>query len=518
VPVQARSRNRRVLWTLAATIAFSVVLSAGLTVTRRPWCDEGWFASPALNLMRHGFMGMTILDPHGYPFATYVQGIARHTYWIMPGYFLFQIAWYTLIGFHLFSMRAISVFWSVAALGAYYFVIEWLVKQRGTALLATALLGTEQTFVMLASTARMDMMTAALDLLAIAFYVKMRERNVDLAYAGAGFLLAAGTFTHPNAVIDVLTLAFIILWFDARRVSVKRAALAAAPFVVLAAMWGLYISEAPADCISQFQAQRAIPHRLQLSRHVLEEVKFEVLERYKTYKPGFSSWQCVDSLVLVSYLLAAAAIALVPRIRKRPGALLLLLLTVVHFALLVLIQKNAYYLVYILPYYTALMAVVAAWLWESGRSARVVCAGWLLLITGLNVGISGLRIVHNDYQNRYQKMVAYIREHRKPGDLTIGSGDIGFGLGFEGEVIDDPRLGYLSGKVPEFIVVDAHYYYYWFPLFHAVEPKAFAFLFDKLAHDYDLVYDEAHDNYRTLGGFSDFPYQVFRRKHTDERN
>ena len=37
------------------------------------------------NLTHHGFMGMTVLDPHGYIFDPYVEGIDRYTYWVMPG-------------------------------------------------------------------------------------------------------------------------------------------------------------------------------------------------------------------------------------------------------------------------------------------------------------------------------------------------------------------------------------------------------------------------------------------------
>ncbi len=42
-------------------------------------------------------------------------------------------------------------------------------------------------------------------------------------------------------------------------------------------------------------------------------------------------------------------------------------------------------------------------------------------------------------------------------DLVIGSAEIAFHLGFDANLIDDPRLGYISGKVPDVIVVEDRY-------------------------------------------------------------
>jgi hypothetical protein len=55
-----RSRPLLVLVLLIATGYVALVL---LTVrTRLPYCDEAWFASPALSLIEHGDMGTRILE------------------------------------------------------------------------------------------------------------------------------------------------------------------------------------------------------------------------------------------------------------------------------------------------------------------------------------------------------------------------------------------------------------------------------------------------------------------------
>src|SRR5438105_13895579 len=100
----------------------SLLLSGAVVLTKRPWCDEAWFASPAYNLSQHGFMGLTILDPHGFAFAAFAKGINQLTYLIMPGYLLAQAGWYKIFGFGLTSMRSMSMVWSMIALGATFVI------------------------------------------------------------------------------------------------------------------------------------------------------------------------------------------------------------------------------------------------------------------------------------------------------------------------------------------------------------------------------------------------------------
>ena len=57
--------------------------------TKRPWVDEAWFTSPALDLVIHGKFGTLLLDPAGSHLRLYkpdavLRGINQHTYWVMP--------------------------------------------------------------------------------------------------------------------------------------------------------------------------------------------------------------------------------------------------------------------------------------------------------------------------------------------------------------------------------------------------------------------------------------------------
>src|SRR3954470_20180497 len=136
--------QRRWKLVLAAILTISVLLSGAFALTKRPWCDEAWFASPAYNLINLGSMGTSILDPHGFTYAPDLKAIDRFTFWVMPAYFVAQAAWYKIVGFGLFSMRSLSIAWSVVALLSWFVIMRWITGNRNLALLAVLLLGTEQ--------------------------------------------------------------------------------------------------------------------------------------------------------------------------------------------------------------------------------------------------------------------------------------------------------------------------------------------------------------------------------------
>src|SRR5918912_819906 len=147
---------------LAATLVVILVityfaLTFGTAVTRRPWSDEGWFASPALNLATNGSMGSPVLDPTGW-----LPGIDRHTYWVLPLHLVVQAGWYKVFGFSLLSLRMLSAFWGLVALAAVFVILQRLVRVRRVALTAVALLALDYSFLMGESLGRMDVMCAAL--------------------------------------------------------------------------------------------------------------------------------------------------------------------------------------------------------------------------------------------------------------------------------------------------------------------------------------------------------------------
>lgn len=111
-PVTKPKSSRLFLLLLGISIAVYLVLALMQASTKRPWSDKGWFASPALNLAYHGFMGTTVL------YNRHLPQIQQHTYWILPLYLVGLAAWFKVTGFGLVSMRMLSAVFGAVAIGS----------------------------------------------------------------------------------------------------------------------------------------------------------------------------------------------------------------------------------------------------------------------------------------------------------------------------------------------------------------------------------------------------------------
>ena len=75
----------------------------------------------------------------------------------------------------------------------------------------------------------------------------------------------------------------------------------------------------------------------------------------------------------------------------------------------------------------------------------------------------------------------------------MASSEFGFAYGFRPNLLDDIRLGYYSGKTPQFIVVEEAYQYN-FEAWQRSDPALYRFIRRRLAEEYEPVYD--HHGYR----------------------
>ena len=97
-------------------------------------------------------------------------------------------------------------------------------------------------------------------------------QNFTLALFVASCVSAISFFTHPNAIFGMLALAFMVLYFDWNRITIRALLLAACPFLLLGALWGLYAAQAPHIFVAQFQAQAKVPHRFEATMESAEGV------------------------------------------------------------------------------------------------------------------------------------------------------------------------------------------------------------------------------------------------------
>src|SRR5436853_2442867 len=486
--------SRRLALSLAAAVVvIYLVLALGTAVSRRPWSDEGWFASPAFNLATHGSMGSPVLDS-----SSWLPGINQYTYWVLPLHLVTQAGWYKMFGFSLLSLRMLSAFWGLVALAAWFVIMQRLTKDYRVALVTSALLAVDYSFVMGASFGRMDMMCAALGFAGLAAYLSLREKHFAWAVLAGHTLIAASGLTHFMGLLHFAGLIFLTLYFDRQRIQWRYAALAAVPYLIGAIGWGLYILQDPAVFAIQFKANATTGGRLQGLKAPWLGFIHEFTERYRTafglgdQSPGHSAIAKLKALILVAYFAGIIGAFSTRRIRQARGLRALLLLTTIYFVIMAVLdgQKLAWYLVHIVPLYTALLATWLTDCWKNAVLPRWVMATAVGALLLLQAGRIVQRMRANEYQTTYAPAVSFLKSHMQPSTLIMGSAELGFALGFDAHLVDDSFLGYFSGRRADFIVVD-EIYALSFQGSQVERPAIYAHINKLLHEDYQLVYDQA---------------------------
>ncbi|HVX67749.1 MAG TPA: glycosyltransferase family 39 protein [Bryobacteraceae bacterium] len=488
------SKRSRIL--LAAGIAgIYITLAVLLAVTLRPRSDEGFFASPALNLVETGSMGTPVLEP-GHAF---MKDIDRYTYWITPLHFLAQAAWYKVFGFGLVAMRMLSAAWALVALAAWFLILRHLSRNESLALLGTALIGLDYNFIVGGASGRMDMMAASLGLAAFAAYWLLREQRLAAALVIANALVCAAGLTHPVAgYLYFAGLLLLVVLYDRTRIRPRQVALALVPYLAGAAAWGWYILQDPRAFVAQFTTNATMLGRLNgVSAPWMGFVR-EITARYRmTFGLGRHSYGHEGPVYLKSLILLAFVVGLVGaistgEIRRNKGYRTLMLLAALIFVLLSIFdgQKAYYYLIHIFPFYAALTAIWIHHLWQRRTALRPVLAVGVAGVLVLQIAGVVYLAMRQTYARTYAPAIAFLRSTVGPGHTIMGSASLGFGLRFPRTLVDDVRLGCLTGRKPDYIVVNEEYTQV-FRDYSRREPQIYEFIVSRLTQEYEPIYNRA---------------------------
>jgi 4-amino-4-deoxy-L-arabinose transferase-like glycosyltransferase len=446
----------QILTVFGATSLF-LVLALGSVLTKQPIADEGWFASPPLNFITNGSMGTQVLEPSGTS-SRRLPGIHEHTYWVGPLYLVIQVPWYRVFGFGLFSMRALSVLWGLIALLAWYFIMLKLSEERKVALLAFTFIALDYIFIMHAALGRMDIMSAALGFSGIAAYLTWREKNLALAVLLSQALVVASGLTHPNGIMPCLGVLFLALRFDSKRLRWSHFAIAIIPYLVGALGWGLYVLGSFDDFKVQM-TENASGRATFLSAPLIaikQEFTNKYLEAYG-FAPNAAGVTHLKIFIPLAFLVGIVGAISSREIRVRRGYQALLVLMLVYFLIETFFNhKLALYLVHITPFYAASLAIWIRHCWERQLVKRWLVALFVSGFLSLQVGAVAYRIKQNDYAHKYLPVINFLRQQSSDSGLTFGSAELAFGIGFT-HLMDDLRLGYYTGKRPDYIVVDPTY-------------------------------------------------------------
>jgi 4-amino-4-deoxy-L-arabinose transferase-like glycosyltransferase len=478
---------------LLGLLILFVVLAAGTVATRLVAPNEGWFADPAFHLATRGVFSTTSIETTG----TWLEGLDRHTYWVLPLYPLTQAPLFRLFGFSLYTMRSASIVWGVIALTAVYLLIRSQTGP-GIALLACLLLATDFHFLVGSATGRMDMMCAALGFSGLAVYMLLRERSLRTAILLSHTLVVAACLTHPCGVLAAGGLVLLMLRFDRRRWSWRFLPLAALPYAIGLAGYGAYALEDWPSFVRQLSGnvsglagEATGTTRFGGLLHPWSSFSREVQIRYISAFIG-KSWTSpsrAEMVVLLLYWGGAAVALLDRRVRSHPLARLFLPLTALYFVALWLFEglKLRVYLVHTLPLFAALGAL---WIWnwtEGRRFARVAAVAVILSIQGMAIADG---YWENQYHNQHLPAATYMQEHGRPGSLIMASGQFVFEFGFDRRLVDDVRLGFFTGKRPEFYVRDI-WYDDWLEKSKTQDPAVYQHVAIALAQDYREVFHNA---------------------------
>jgi hypothetical protein len=148
------------------------------------------------------------------------------------------------------------------------------------------------------------------------------------------------------------------------------------------------------------------------------------------------------------------------------------------------------YLIYSLPFLSAITATAGGWLWinrwVNHRRTRVLLVAAILALTLPQIRNVLSVIRRNPARNELGYVASYLRTARSPGDVTISGAELGYELGFNDALRDDVRLGYATGLRPRFIVTSG-WYRLWFEGARSRDPALYNYIHGMLDRDYQWI-------------------------------
>jgi 4-amino-4-deoxy-L-arabinose transferase-like glycosyltransferase len=462
-------------WILAAGLAFAF-LASSFALHVRPSSNEAWFADPARNLQVHGHLGTTILAAEG----TWLEGIDRHTYWAMPVHLLAQAGWYSLFGFSLLSLRALSIAAGLALVAAWFFVADRLLGQRTMACVITLLLLFDVRLARVAANGRMDSLCAALGVSGLAFYLVLRTRSPRLAIAAGHAGVALSGLTHPCGAVYALDLLLLQCVLDGWRATRDRLLWLLAPYLVFGSAFALWALQDWPSFLRQFggnisgmAGEYAGSERFSGIAHPWSALRRELENRYFR---SFGGWTALA--VLWTY--AAGLVWMLFRPSLRSAARLLFSLASLHFLFFWLFEglKLTNYLVHLLPLWVILV-VLAGRDFFLARPKLQAAAVAVLIALQLTAAWQERR--HSSLKNIYQPVVDVLR--RYPNATITGPAEFAFAVGFDGVLRDDLRLGYFTRRTPDLFITNG-WQRDWLERADQREPAVAAFVRQKLKSEF----------------------------------
>lgn len=436
------------IWTL---LLVAIALITAHALTKQPHTDEGDLASAATSLLDRGHVAF----PMSYEYGPTV----RDVYYLAPPFYPAALAaWFTPFGRSLVSYRLFHVAWALLLVVSWMRMVRLGSTTAVSLAIAAGLLGLNYDIVNL-GVSRYDIVCAALNGAALAAYATWRADRFGRAILVANGLLALSALTHPYALFGLIgCLALFLASGDWRRLRPAHVLLAIAPYVVAFGAWAAMIG-GHWDVMRAQIAMQAETRGIDYGNPLRVIVSDFVVRWWEL----FAGWREGVPRVMRAKTLFLALWAVVPFLAlwRRSPAVRPLRIAVLVYTLATLIilpfTDNMHvqiYNVHVIVGLTALTAMVAADAWELWPRLRlpvlVAVAGMCLF----GVAAIGFRVRERELQREFRPVQAYLSREVAGQDVVIAPSELGFGLGFEQHVRDDPTLTSLDrGQMPKVIVV-----------------------------------------------------------------
>ena len=437
---------------IGIVLAF-VVGAAALAESRLPHGDEGHFANCAWEFIHHGRLALPMM-------TDFIPSLDRYVYENMPLYHIQLGVVSIFTGYEISTLRMDTVAWGVLLVVSTYFMVAGLTGDRLVAAMALLLVAVNYDVMDMCS-GRYDAMCAALYMAGLACYVWWRERNLARAVFLSNCLIAAACMTHPYGVFGMAGFGVLFAMLDLRRISLRLVLIAAIPYAVALASWGLYIAQNPTEFYRQITTNgrgRLAPIGHPISA-IVSEIRVRYLEIFAGFRGGVPAYMRLKVLLLLAYAAGFAGCLLTPSIRRDKHKLALVLVGISYAGLLTVGEGQRLYIfmIHVLPIYSVVLAIWGCYLLRRGGLWQKAVLAGVAIFCVYSIAAVVYRARLNEYWRLYEPTLEFLTKNVHGDEIVMAPGQFGTRLGFNKHCIDDATLGFRNGLSPTYIVMDPHF-------------------------------------------------------------
>ena len=147
-------------------------------------------------------------------------------------------------------------------------------------------------------------------------------------------------------------------------------------------------------------------------------------------------------------------------------------------------------MIYITPTLTAILAIWLHWLWTKNNSLKIVATAVFSFVLLINAAICIQRVRKDPLHANFLQAGSLLNERARAGDTVMASAEFWFTLDKKIDLVDDYRLGFVSGRKADFIVIDAPRYRDWHTRLALYDPATDEYIKHLIASEYEVIYDD----------------------------